>query len=216
MKVQKHDASPRKIPRLNRGRSVQAVLVGVCLWISGLAPGWLGAVELRTAQVAESGGTYRLKTEVLVGAPAADVRNALIQYENLPSLNPNIESVEVLGRHSDGLRVRLRTKTCVLLFCQRYEWVQRVTTTANGDILAEVEPENSDLRRGFFRYTFRQVGNKCLLVTQAVVQPRQGVPSSWFSRGVMRNLLSHEARTLSSRLERLLASNSSTHVVAPS
>ena len=163
------------------------------------------SAELKDAEVTATAEGYRLRTAVMVSARATDVRDALAQFERLPALNPNNESVEKLASSADGeTRLLLKTKTCVLFFCQRYQWTQRVRSEANGDIVATVEPVNGDFRRGTFHYRFHSVGDNCLLVTEADLEPRDGLPGGWLQRGLMKHVLGQEAISLSTRLERLL------------
>lgn len=197
-----------------RGNGLLACLSAFTLWTSVVLDAQ--SAELRNAEVTATAKGYRLRTAVTVAASASDVRDALAKFERLPALNPNIESVERLPSSSGGeTRLLLKTKTCVLFFCQRYRWIQRVRTEANGDIVATVEPVNGDFRRGAFHYRFHPVGDNCLLVTEADLELKDGLPGGWLRQGLMEHVLGQEAVSLSSRLERLIGARSDTKSRTP-
>lgn len=160
------------------------------------------AAELVTAQLTSGNDSYSIRTEVLLTGAPAQVREALVEYRRLPSLNPNIEHVMPLPDADDGgLRLKLHARACFLMICQRYEWVQRVEYLPDGQIFAIVEPVSSDFRSGWFRYRFLPHGDRCRLILDAQLTPKDGISRNRIMRAVMKQVLADEAVTLARRLE---------------
>ncbi len=163
------------------------------------------AAQLLEAHLTSLNDAYAIRTEVLLTGSPADVRGALVEYGRLPALNPNIESVVSLPDAEDGrLRLRLHARACFLLFCQRYQWVQRVNHLPDGQIFAIVEPGDSDFDSGWFRYRFIPDGDKCRLILEARLAPKNGIATNRVARAVMKQVLADEAVTLAKRLEKTL------------
>ncbi len=175
-----------------------------------------GAAELVLAHVSSRDDIYSIRTEVLLAGEPSQVRDMLIEYRRLSSLNPNIEHVVPLPEAQDGgLRLQLHARACFLLVCQRYRWVQRVEYLPDGQVFAVVEPSESDFDYGWFRYRFVPDGEQCRLIVEAQLAPTDGVSNNRLVRAVMKRVLADEAVTLASRLEGVLSSLSRPHGPLP-
>ncbi len=168
------------------------------------------AARLLDAHLTSVHDAYTIRTEVLLTGSPAEVRGALVEYRRLPALNPNIEAVIALPNAEDGrLRLRLHARACFLMICQRYQWVQKVNHLPDGQIFAIVEPADSDFDSGWFRYRFVPDGEKCRLILEARLSPKEGIATNRLVRAVMKQVLADEAVTLAKRLEKALVSESS-------
>jgi hypothetical protein len=103
------------------------------------------------------------------------VRAILTDYEGLPRVNPGIKKVELLDSAGTGARMRVTSGVCMLLICLDYTWVQNVTTSPAGDVVAVVDGTEGDFREGRARWRFRADAARTRLVFDGYV-----VPSFWF------------------------------------
>ena len=164
------------------------------------------AAELVDAHLSGRHAAYNIRTEVLLAAEPATVRSKLIEYGRLPALNPNIVRVGILPKAEDGgFRLRMHTRACFLLYCQQFQWVQRVSHLPDGQIFAVVEASDSDFRSGWFRYRFIPEGDDCRLILEAQLEPKDGISNNSVVRAVMKRVLADEAITLAQRLEAILS-----------
>ena len=129
------------------------------------------------ARVSIEGKIYRLHSEVIVALSPAQVRAVLTQYTMLPRVNSGISAVHELKPAADGaLRLRVETSACVLKFCRLYRWVQAVHDLRDGSIRADIEPQDSDFRRGITRYRFEPHGDCTHLLFDAELEPKFWIP----------------------------------------
>jgi hypothetical protein len=94
-------------------------------------------------------GHYQIALDVLLHAPATQVRTLLIDYPGLVRINPAIKQVLVLTS-PDALHPRMRvlTRACFWYFCRTLTHVQEVREAPDGALIAEVLPRLSDFRYG--------------------------------------------------------------------
>jgi len=166
-------------------------------------PGLVEAGEVAEATVEHDRGRFTLHTDVLIEAPAARTRAVLTQFEKLPRVNPGIQSVKILGHTPDGqVRMRVRSRVCVMVMCMAYNWVQRVDMLPSGDIVTHFDPAASDFRQGWVRYRFVPEGQQTRLIMDADL-----TPDFWFppvlGPWVIKNKLREEALETALSVERL-------------
>lgn len=178
------------------------VLLGL-LFLLSLGAFSVPAGEVAAAVVRHSGGRFTVHTDILIQAPVARVRTTLMQFENLPKVNPGIKKVEILERiDASRLRMRVESRVCMLLICRRYRWVQEVSILASGDIETRIDPEVSDFREGWVRYRLLPEGAETRLIVDAEL-----VPDFWFPPLIgpllIKNKLRNEALKTAARIEHL-------------
>ncbi len=149
------------------------VIIGLLLAV--LARPGIGAATLE-ATVSYNAGRFSLYAVSLIDLPEPRVRATLTHYENLPRVNGGIQAVEVLRRDPDGgVRMRVRSRVCILFLCQHYHWEQEVRTQSDGAILAVIDPKVSDFRDGWARWRLTPMGQRTRMVFDAEL-----VPDFWF------------------------------------
>lgn len=146
---------------------------------------------------------YRVHSDTFLNAPRVQVQALLKQYDRIPRLDPDIYDVELLGLTSDGsTRMRLASRQCVLIMCFRYRWVQDVSTTKNGDILARFVPGGGNLTQGWMRYRTLASGDGTRLIVLAQLSaPNLPMPVSLTGHFIRKKLLT-EARETALLIER--------------
>ncbi len=139
-------------------------------------PSFAHSGEVITSNVQHENGRFTVHSNMLIHLPASHVRKILTNFENLPRINKNIKSVNMLVPSRDGaIRMRLKSEVCALLVCLNYRWVQEVTILPSGDIVTHFDPALSDFREGWVRYQILPEGGHTRLITDAVL-----VPDFWF------------------------------------
>lgn len=134
------------------------------------------AAEPVVSAVERAGERFVLHSQVLIGLPPEQVRTILTRYENLPRINAGIKRVRILERNGrDRVRMQVLAGVCILMFCREYKWVQDVDTLPNGDVVAIMDPAESDFREGRARWQFLAENGCTRLVSDAVL-----VPDFWY------------------------------------
>jgi hypothetical protein len=79
---------------------------------------------------------YIMHSETLVQTPVSKVRALLMDYENFPRLNSDIERVESMEHLDDGgIRMGVRSAFCILAICLHFDWIQDVRFLPSGTFL---------------------------------------------------------------------------------
>lgn len=108
-----------------------------------------GAAEILAATAGHHGRSYSVRVDAVVGAPQADVRRLLTDYNHLGRINPVIRISEILLQRAPGdQRVRTVSEVCVWIYCRRLRQVQDVSESEDGSLIAVVLPDQSDFRHG--------------------------------------------------------------------
>lgn len=107
------------------------------------------AAEVSNTTVVREGGRFIMHAESAVRVPVAEVRKTLMNFEQLPRINPALKRVTVLERDAGGgVRMAVASEFCVLSVCLDFAWVQIVRTRPNGDIAVAIAPNSGDFREG--------------------------------------------------------------------
>jgi hypothetical protein len=148
-----------------------------CLAIA-LLPRVGDALSVQSVQTSLQGGVYRIELVARVDAPVEDVAAVLTDYAGYLSLDPRIRASDVLPSEDTGVElVRTVVRACAGFFCRNVERVERVERR-DGELLATVIPEQSELKSGLTRTTW-QADNEATNVTYlAEFVPNFWVPSA--------------------------------------
>ena len=123
-------------------RSVGLVL---CL---GIAPA-AGAADFYSLAVSRDGDEYRMSADAHLAAPPAAVYAVLTDYEHLTRISNAVQKSHVVQRLDDGdVLVYTDSRVCALFFCRHIIETQRYSKPDPQDIVAEVMPEQSNLKSG--------------------------------------------------------------------
>lgn len=140
--------------------------------------------------------TYTVISALTVRASAEKLRRVLSSPEALPTLNPRIETADVLEqRGGESSRVRLVSYRCVLFFCRRYEWTQIIRVDREGDIQVLIEPGSGFFREGEIWYHVHALSPESARVqVNARLEPAMSLPPL-IGPALMRGLLADDVRT---------------------
>lgn len=130
----------------------------------------VAAIEVRAFQVARDGERYHLHSDMVVRASLERVNRILHRFDQIPSLDPDISEVTVLGTNPDGsVRMRLAARQCFLWICIPYGWTQDVSLLPSGDIYARMVAGGGDIESGWIRYRTEARENGTRLVVDAEI-----------------------------------------------
>ena len=118
--------------------------------ITLFTPAQAVAVTIRTLEITHSKGSYQVTFDVLLAAKPEKAWALLSDYQQWSRLSDNLKEAQLLERFPDGRqRVRLRFRSCVLIFCKTIRQVKDMTTRPKGDILTVMVPEQGDFTSGW-------------------------------------------------------------------
>ena len=106
------------------------------------------AGELLDAYVNYEDHHYLLHLDMRVKGKSDKIHAILTDYDHLPAVNDTIVSSKLLESKGGQSRVQYESEGCVWIFCRRINQVVIVSELANGYILSETLPAESDLRYG--------------------------------------------------------------------
>ena len=151
------------------------------------------ALSVQTLEASLRDGVYRIEFVARVDAPVESVAAVLTDYPSYRGLDPRIRASAVLPSDEQGGElVRTVVRACAGFFCRNVERVERVERH-DGELLATVIPERSELKRGTTRTTWRAADEATSVTYQAEFVPDFWVPSAIGRRYAVRAL---EASTL--------------------
>lgn len=148
---------------------------GIILLLLATPGGNAWAAEALNSEVTHSEGRFEVRSEIRIWLPPSKVLAILTRYENLPALNKGLKSVRVLTRSAEHTRMAALAKVCILRICLTFDWVQDVYTLTSGEIIAVIDPVESDFRAGVARWRFLDDASGTLLSFDAVL-----IPDFWF------------------------------------
>ncbi len=136
----------------------------------------VNAAELNSIDVAETDGNYSIKIVATLDADWRTIKNIIVDYENLPTINPYLLESKIIDDDAkDKVTVSMLTKACVLIICYRIRHVQTFSEMTDSIIEAVVIPEQSDLLSGWTRWEIQADNSegqeKTNIVMQAEIAP---------------------------------------------
>jgi hypothetical protein len=145
-----------------------AILAGLAI---ALLPAAAQAVLVESLEASLSEGVYRVALVARVDAPVEDVAAVLTDYAAYRLLGPRIRASTVLPPDDQGSElVRTVVRACAGLFCRNVE-------RREGELLATVVPERSELKSGLTRTTWQAADEATSVTYQAEFVPDFWVPS---------------------------------------
>lgn len=143
---------------------------------------------------------------VRLHVPASDAFRTFADPQNMPKINPSVESLQILPGAKPGvIRIATDVKVCALFYCRVLHQVQDMTVTPlsnGGDMHADVLPDQSDFRYGRADWRFRSIGADTQLQFQAEMEPAFWIPpvlGTW----VVEKSLRRQAEETGTGIERL-------------
>jgi hypothetical protein len=106
------------------------------------------AGELLSAYVNFEDEHYLLHLDMRVKGKSDTIYAILTDYDHLSAVNDTIVSSKLLESKGQQQRVQYESEGCVWIFCRRINQVVIVSELANGFILSETLPDQSDLSYG--------------------------------------------------------------------
>ena len=135
------------------------------------------AGELIELALSYERGVYQLNLEMVLYAPADDVRYVLTDYVHIYRINPSIVESEILNAPDESVvRVRTLLNDCILIFCREILRVEDVQELETGDIHAVVVPQLSNIKSGTSRWQIRPMGSRTRLEYTMELEPGFFVP----------------------------------------
>jgi hypothetical protein len=155
--------------------SLRAALV--CVTIA-LVPRVAGALSVQSVEASLRGGVYRIELVARVDAPVEDVAAVLTDYAGYRGLDPRIRASTVLPSEDQGVElVRTVVRACAGFFCRNVKRVERVEQR-EGELLATVIPEQSELKSGLTRTTWHADNEGTSVTYRAEFVPDFWVPAA--------------------------------------
>ena len=154
---------------------VAAAVVAISFGL--LQAGAARALAVQSIDASLSEGVYRISLVVRLDAPVEAVAAVLTDYAAYRMLDPRIRASTVLPPDDAGSElVRTVVRACAGFFCRNVMRVERVQR-GDGELLAVVIPEQSDLRSGLTRTTWRAEEQATNVTYEAEFVPDFWVPS---------------------------------------
>ena len=110
------------------------------------------AADIDDLSITKQGRAYQVQTTFDVSASVDQIIAVLTDYGFPDRLDPEVTKREVISRHGEVTRVRTETRGCVFIFCRDITFTLDVTA-AEDNIRADIVPEESDFRSGYFHWS---------------------------------------------------------------
>jgi hypothetical protein len=150
------------------------------------------ASQLVRLVVDQKADIYEIQVEMMLDAPAENIRAILTDYANLDRLNESITSSRIIvGEHGGAVRVLTRIKNCILFFCKELQKVEDVTEDDHGRILVSMVPKSSNFRSGEATWEFQDSGDSTRVIHHARLEPDLWIPP-WIGTAILKDTLRRE------------------------
>jgi hypothetical protein len=134
------------------------------------------ALDIDDVHITKQGRAYQVQMTFGVAAPVNQVMAVLTDYGFPDRLNPKVTKKEVISRQRGITRVRTEIRSCVFIFCKDVGLTQDVTVVAD-TIQADIVPDESDFRSGYFRWSVSSSDNGgSHIAFEAVMEPDFFIP----------------------------------------
>jgi hypothetical protein len=195
-------ASPRASPML-RDRSRGSRTAVLLLALVGVSRAM--ALDIDDLHITKQGRAYQVQMTFSVAAPVNQVMVVLTDYGFPDRLNPEVTKREVISRQRGLTRVRTEIRSCVFFFCKDVVLTQDVTVVAD-TIQANIVPDESDFRSGYFRWSVSSSDNGGSHIGfEAVMEPDFFIPpliGGFFVRKRLRQEILTAAKNLETEATR--------------
>ncbi len=148
-------ASPRTSPMLWDRSQVSRTIV-LLLVLVGVSRAM--ALDIDDIRITKQGRAYQVQMTFGVAASVNQVMAILTDYGFPNRLDPEVTKREVISRQEGITRVRTEIRACAFFFCKDVSLTQDVTVVAD-TIQADIVPDESDFRSGYFRWSVSSSGN---------------------------------------------------------
>ena len=173
------------------------------LAIGLLAPANASGATILHALAKHQQGRYVLTFEVVLDAELDKVWQIMTDYEHIPQVSRSIVESRIIERVSENLhRVGIRSKACILFFCQTVKKVDDVQTSPKSDIVIVSDPAQSDFSYSVERWRLVAEGSKTRLSYSAEMVPNFFIPpviGPW----LVKSFLIEEIKATAMQLEAL-------------
>jgi hypothetical protein len=168
--------------------------------ITLFTPAQAVAATIRTLEITHSQGSYHVTFDVLLATEPEKAWVLLSDYHQWPRLSHNLKEAQLLERFPDGRqRIRVRFRSCVLIFCKTIRQVKDVTAGPTGDILTVMVPEQGDFTSGWERWRILAEQDKTRVYYTAKIVPGFRLPpliGPSILKGKLRKMLIGTAKKL--------------------
>lgn len=135
------------------------------------------AAELTDVAVSHEDGRYRLESTTIFDATQAQLYGVLTDYDQFEKFSSAFVEAENREPDEQGRpQFFTRMEGCVLLFCKSYLRVGHLELKPQYDIVAIVDPEQSNFKFSRERWQLIPVGERTKLVYEFEMEPAFWVP----------------------------------------
>ncbi len=134
------------------------------------------AFELRSLEVTDEAGIYKVRYVARVNVPPVLARRYLLDIDHFDRLSDRVRESRVLARLPDGrLRIRLVFENCVLFLCKTTH--RTATLEVVKDLaIVRTEPANSDFHYGHERWEARDESGTTVIDYRGDFVPKFWIP----------------------------------------
>lgn len=147
------------------------------------------ALDIDDLRITKQGSAYKVQMTFGVTASVNQVIAVLTDYEFPDRLDPKVTKREVISRHGEITRVRTEIHDCVFIFCKDIAFTLDVTVVED-IIQADIVPDESDFRSGYFHWSVSSSGNGGSYIGfEAIMEPDFFIPpliGGFFVRKMLR------------------------------
>jgi len=151
--------------------------VSLFLAIGLLAPVSASGATILHAQARYQQGRYVLSFEVVLDANLDKVWLIMTDYERIPRVSRSILESRIIEQISENHhRVGIRSRACILFFCQTINKVDDVQATPKTDIVIVSDPSQSDFSYSVERWRLLAEGAKTRMLYSSEMEPNFFIP----------------------------------------
>jgi len=195
-------ASPRASPMLRDRPQISRTIV-LLLVLVGVSRAM--ALDIDDIRITKQGRAYQVQMTFGVTVSVNQVMAVLTDYGFPDRLDPEVTKREVISRQGGITRVRTEIRGCAFIFCKDIAMTQDVTVAVD-NIQAEIVPNESDFRSGYFRWSVSSSDNGGSYISfEAVMEPDFFIPpliGGFFVRKMLRQKILAIAENLESEAAR--------------
>jgi hypothetical protein len=163
------------------------------------------ALDINDLRITKQGRAYQVQMTCGVAASVNQVMAVLTNYGFPDRLDPEVTKREVISRQGGITRVRTEIRGCVFIFCKDIVLTQDVTVVVD-TIQADIVPDESDFRSGYFRWSVSSSDNGGSYIGfEAVMEPDFFIPpliGGFFVRKMLRQKILATVENLESEAAR--------------